>query len=392
MLVVITPSSFKESLPVLEACKAIEEGFNIALERRSKPNQRKEPIALKVIPMADGGNGTLETLANARKSQWHTATVTGPMGQEVTARYITMRNHLWVFEMAEASGLHLVPLGQRNAMQAHTYGVGQLLKLAAQGGAKEVWLGLGGSASTDGGLGALLALGATFSNGYNVTDLLAGRWPAEPYSINLDAVKQTWGSIPLKLLADVENPILGPEGAAAVYGPQKGASPEQVALLDGRLEVWTNALQVATGQQIQQAVHTGAAGGLGAGLKAALNAALCAGAQFMIDQAKVKHWVRQADYVITTEGYLDLTSDRKGTGEVAYMAAQYNVPVICLVGGYDPALVDEHGSFFRAILPIAPGLISYNEAIENAAQNLTRTAFMLANLIITQVDAFTTTR
>lgn len=286
-------------------------------------------------PLSDGGNGLLEACAALEGGALEELHVADPLGRRTRARLLRVGSRA-VVESAEACGLHLVPVGRRDPLTATTRGVGELLSAAARGGATEIILGLGGSGTVDGGTGMARALGWGFLDA-------AGRPLAEGGGAlkalrRIEPPPQPLASR-VVALCDVGNPLLGPQGAARVYGPQKGASPAQVAQLDAALARLAEVLEAQLGLSVAGLVGAGAAGGLGAGARAFLGADLVAGAGWMIERAGLPELLRRADLVLTGEGRFDVQSGMgKVTGRVVEAARSAGVPVLLVCGRVEGAL------------------------------------------------------
>ncbi|CRK55673.1 Glycerate kinase [Alloactinosynnema sp. L-07] len=318
MRVVIAPDCFGGTLTATEAAEAIAEGW-----RRASPD---DELALR--PLADGGPGFVSVIHTAMGGVLHRATVTGPLGSPVAATWL-MRGGVAYIESAEAAGLHLVPAERRPQVCEHvtTRGVGELIAAARDKGAHEIIVGLGGSATTDGGSGALTALGVTGIDGMG-SPLLPG---ALGDCVRVDGVADI-GRAVLIAASDVENPLLGPHGAAATFGPQKGADPAGVERLDRALTTWADSIAAWAGRDVRDTPGAGAAGGLGFALLA-LGAEMKSGADIVSGATNLSASIGWADLVITGEGSFDWQSLRgKLVTRVAGVAAARGVPCLALAG------------------------------------------------------------
>jgi glycerate kinase len=321
MRVVVAPDKFEGSLTAEQAAQAIEAGL-----LRARPDA--EVVRL---PVGDGGAGTLAALL-AAGFEPVPVRATGPTGEPVDAA-IALRGGRAFVEMAEASGLRRLPGGRRAPQDATTYGTGELIRAALDLGARELVLGIGGSATTDGGAGMASALGARFLDeaGHPLPPggaalLRLARIDASGLDPRIEGARVT-------VAADVDNPLVGPQGAAAVYGPQKGASPEDVLLLDSALRRYARVLQSDLGVDLAEAPGAGAAGGLGAGAMAFLGASLQSGIDLVLELVGFDDAVAGADLVVTGEGKIDFQSLRgKAPFGVARAAAAHGVPVVALGG------------------------------------------------------------
>ncbi|WP_336318364.1 glycerate kinase [Streptomyces lavendofoliae] len=357
--VAVAPSGFKESLSAREAAEAIAEGV-----LRVWPDAE-----LDLIPLVDGGEGTAEALAAATGGRLVDRAVTGPLGDPVGSRFALLGDGSAVVEMAAAAGLALVPPGRRDPGVTTTYGVGELIRAALDSGARRVLVGCGDSGTSDGGAGALRALGV------RLLDASGAELPHGGSSLTRLAVLDTRGLDPR--LADTEllvacnpyNVLCGERGVARVFGPQKGATPAQCEELSAALEHWAAALTAACapGVDLRRAPGTGASGGLGAGL-AAVGGRLVPRFEVLLDGLDLGARLGRADLVVTGEGTLDAQTARgKVPGEVARRARAAGVPVLALAGtlgeGAGEAGLDAYES-------IAPGPLSRAQALDRAAELL----------------------
>ncbi|ARK32330.1 glycerate kinase [Halalkalibacter krulwichiae] len=362
MKIVIAPDSFKESLTALAAANAIEEGLKEVL-----------PEAEYVkVPMADGGEGTVQSLVDATEGTIQYAEVTGPLGEKVNAFYGLLGDgKTAVIEMAAASGLELVPQSKRNPMVATTYGTGELIKVALDQGVERIIIGIGGSATNDGGAGMVQALGGKLLDGAGNQIAFGGAGLRELARIDLSELDPRLNGVAIDVACDVNNPLTGPKGASAIYGPQKGATPEQVELLDGYLTQYADIIKRDVGKDIRDVPGAGAAGGLGAGLLAFLPAQLKRGGDLVIEAVGLEQTVRDADLVLTGEGGINhQTIHGKTPICVASVAKKHDVPVIALAGSltHDYTNVYDHG--IDAVFSIVPGAVSLEEALASAYENM----------------------
>lgn len=331
MKILVAPDKFKQALDASRAAAAIAAGL-----RDANPQ-----IELDECPLADGGDGTGRLLAGLRGAQERSTRVHGPLGEEHAARWwYDAEGRAAIIELAEAAGLHGLPDEQRDALRATTRGVGELVITARQAGARHVTLAVGGSATVDGGAGCLQALGWV---------LLDERGRALPVGIgggDLDQVRGLRGphelpDLDLKILADVDNPLVGPRGAAPVFAPQKGALPEHVAQLARNLEHWAAILATYTGRDVSQLPGGGAAGGIAAGLVAALGARLRPGFDEIAQRVQLAQRIAEVDFVLTGEGRIDdQTAGGKVVGGVLRLAQRSGVPVVALCGAWQGDEVD----------------------------------------------------
>lgn len=325
--VLIAPDKFKGS------ATAAEVGEQLAVGIRRVASD----VELTLFPVADGGDGTVDAVVAGGFTR-HEAVVTGPTGDQVRAAY-AIRGETAVIEMAEASGLRQLPDRQLAPLDAGTYGTGQLIRAALDAGAKTIVLGVGGSASTDGGAGMLAALGAQFLDADGRELPGGGAALARLAAANLDGLDSRLSATRVVLASDVDNPLLGEHGAAAVYGPQKGAGPQDVAALEAALAKFVNVLSEPLGEAAEQAAQSpgaGAAGGLGFGALAVLGATRASGIEVLLDVLNFDAALAGATLVITGEGRLDQqTLHGKAPSGVARAAQRRGVPVAAVCGRLD---------------------------------------------------------
>lgn len=379
MKVVIAPDSFKESLPALEVARALAEGVRAACPSAE----------VDLCPMADGGGGTVAAMVAATGGRILSAEVAGPFGEPVRAEFGLLGQGVSaersraasgersraVIEMAAASGLHLVPPGRRNPMLTTTYGTGQLILAALDAGAGEIILGIGGSATTDGGAGCAQAVGVGFADasGRPCTRGLAGGDLKGIARIDLAGRDPRIAAVRTRVACDVTNPLTGPNGAAAVYGPQKGATPEMVRRLDEGLHHLAGLIRRQLGVDVESLPGAGAAGGLGAGLVAFLGARLERGAAIVAEAVGLLERLRGADLCLTGEGRFDSQSlSGKTAVGVAGVARQVGVPVLCLPGQAEAGLADrpQVRAMFAAVNPLAAGDVTVADAMARTRELL----------------------
>lgn len=344
MKIVIAPDSFKESMSAMEAACAIEKGF-----------QKVMPDAEYVkVPMADGGEGTVRSMVDATVGEIRKETVTGPLGTEVEAFYgITWDRKMAVIEMAAASGIHLVPKEKRNPLVTTTKGTGELIRAALDQGVKRIVIGIGGSATNDGGAGMAQALGARLLDRDGNPLGFGGGELSKLDSIDLSQLDPRLKEVHIEVACDVDHPLTGERGASAVFGPQKGATPEMVAILDANLARYAQVVKETLGIDVDPIPGAGAAGGLGAGLVAFLGASLKRGVDVVAEAVQLDKHMAQASLVITGEGKIDgQTIHGKTPVGVAKRAKKYGIPVIGIAGmlGENCDAVYRHG--IDALFPL----------------------------------------
>lgn len=372
MKIVIAPDSFKESLTALEVADAIEMGF-----KKFYPY-----VDYVKIPMADGGEGTVQSLVDALKGKVVERSVTAPLGNKIQAFFgISGDNQTAVIEMAAASGLHLVSPAQRNPLKTTSFGTGELIKAALDLGVKKIILGIGGSATNDAGAGMLQALGVQLLNANNQQIGLGGENLSLISKIDLSKLDSRLQQVEILVACDVDNPLCGEKGASTVFGPQKGATPEIVQQLDRALFHFSDIVQQDLDLNIRDQAGAGAAGGMGGGLLLLPNVQLKAGVQIIIDAVNLNEQIKDADLVITGEGRMDSqTVHGKTPIGVAKAAKLFNKPVIAIVGSLkdDYEVVYEHG--IDAVFPIIRQLKSLDETLKLGRENLISTAQNIARL------------
>lgn len=376
MHIVAALDSFKGSISSLSAGNAV----------RSAAAKVWPEAKVTVCPVADGGEGTVEALCTGLGGQLVSPEVTGPCFEPVTAKYCILPDGITaVIEMAQASGLPLVPAERRNPLHTTTYGVGELILNAVSRGCRRFIVGIGGSATNDGGIGMLSALGVEFLNGEGL--------PVRPTAYGLGEIRKI---LPGKLVpelaecsfrvaCDVKNPLCGELGCSAVFAPQKGASPEDIAKMDADLANYARLAQSFTGKTGVDTAHgAGAAGGLGFAFLNFLNASLEPGIEIVLDQTGLEEKIASADLVITGEGRLDgQTAMGKAPVGIARLAKKHSRPVIALAGGIAPGAEACNDVGIDAFFPIVRGVTTLEEALneENAEKNLEAAAVQVFRLI-----------
>ncbi|HHV56968.1 MAG TPA: glycerate kinase [Firmicutes bacterium] len=362
MRVVIAPDSFKGSLSAWEAAEAMAAGV-----RRLWP--QAETV---LVPMADGGEGTTEALVRATGGRLQEKTVTGPLGEPVRAGFgILGDGETGVIEMAAAAGLYLVPEERRDPRVTTTYGVGELIRAALDAGCRRLVVGIGGSATNDGGVGMAQALGARFTDAAGREIGRGGGSLGELAHIDLTGLDPRLKAVAVRVACDVDNPLCGPRGAAAVYGPQKGATPEMVATLDANLSHLAKVIAQDLGRSVADIPGAGAAGGLGAGLIAFLDASLMAGVEMVIQAVNLPARVAGADLVLTGEGKIDAqTAFGKTPAGVARVAKAAGLPVIAVAGGIGDDVEPVYSCGIDALYPLTPYPLALGEAMRRGGELL----------------------
>lgn len=373
MKIIIAPDSFKESLTALEVANAIEQGFKHVF-----------PYAeFCKVPMADGGEGSVQSLVDATNGSLINVEVTAPLGNKTTAFFgLSGDKQIAFIEMAAASGLHLVPFEQRNPLMTTTFGTGELINAALDYGVKKIILGIGGSATNDGGVGMLQAVGFSFKNAKNEEIGFGGGALNQIDTISLEKRDPRLTQVEFEVACDVDNPLCGERGAAAVFAPQKGATASMVTLLDNALAHFANIVRQKLDIEIADKAGAGAAGGMGAGLLLLPKVQLKAGVQIIIEATNLAEKIQNADLVITGEGQMDAQSIAGKTPiGVAKLAKQFGKPVIAIVGCLrdDYPVVYQHG--IDAVFPIIKQLGSLEETLQSGKENLCSCAENVARLL-----------
>ncbi len=372
MKIVIAPDSFKESLTALEVAEAIEAGLKKVL-----------PDAEYVkVPMADGGEGTVQSLVDATEGRLISAEVCAPLGNKVKAEFgLSGDGRTAIIEMAAASGLHLVPPEARNPLRTTSYGTGELICAALDEGVEKIIVGIGGSATNDGGAGMLQALGALLLDAHHQPIGAGGGCLQDLAAIDLSGLDKRLAGVEIVVACDVDNPMCGEKGASAVFGPQKGATPEMVQALDSGLQHFADIAARDLGLDIQSPAGAGAAGGMGGGVLLLPDARLQAGVQIVMEAVKLAEKVQDADLVITGEGRMDAQSVHGKTPiGVAHTAKAFGKPVIAIVGCLREDYEVVYAQGIDAVFPIIRQLGSLEEILQHGRDNLVSAAQNVARI------------
>ncbi|MEE0420482.1 MAG: glycerate kinase [Lachnospiraceae bacterium] len=374
MRVVIAIDSLKGSLTSLQAGEAVSRGI-----------RRVDPEAdIQVRPLADGGEGTVDALVSGMNGRKRRLTVTGPLGHPVECEYgIIETSNTAVIEMSGAAGITLVAEKDRNPLYTTTYGVGEVIRDAITNGCRTFIVGIGGSATNDGGVGMLQALGYEFRNAEGRAVSPGAIGLEELYSITDENVLPELKECVFKIACDVTNPLCGPAGCSAVYGPQKGATPSMIREMDGWLHNYANLAKKQYDKADPEYPGAGAAGGLGFAFLTFTNAVLESGIQIILEETKLESYIQSADVVITGEGRLDgQTAMGKAPVGVAKMAKKYGKPVIAFAGSVtqDAGACNQNG--IDAFFPILRKIVTLQEAMnpQNAQNNMADTAEQVMRL------------
>lgn len=373
MKIVIAPDSYKESLSAAEVALAIEAGF-----REVFPEAR-----FCRLPVADGGEGTVDAMVAATGGRRIVVQVTGPLGQPVEAFYgLTGDGATAVIEMAAASGLALVPPGLRNPLLTTSFGTGELIRAALDSGARHLIVGIGGSATNDAGAGMLQALGVSLVDGAGEALGPGGGGLGALAQIRIDGLDPRLASCCIEVACDVDNPLTGERGASAVFGPQKGATPAMVQRLDANLAHFAAVLQQALGVAVADVPGAGAAGGMGAALLGVVGARLRPGIEIVTAALGLEAAVADADLVIVGEGRLDAQSlGGKAPLGVARIARRHGKPVIAIAGGLGDDVAALQAQGIEAAFSVVRRPCSLDEALAGAAGNLHAAARNIAAVL-----------
>ena len=370
---VLAPDSFKESMTAKQVCLAMEAGL-----------KRVFPDANYIhVPMADGGEGTTQSLIDATGGEIFTLEVTGPLGTPVEGCYGIMGGgDIAVIEMASASGIHYVNPHTKNPLLTTTWGTGELIRACLDKGIRKIILGIGGSATNDGGAGMAEALGVRFFDKQGERLAPGGGALGDLHRIDISGLDSRLAEVDIQVACDVTNPLCGPQGASAVFGPQKGATPEMVATLDHHLAHYADVISQQLGHEVAATPGAGAAGGLGAGLMAFTHCTLRKGIEIVVEYSGLSAKLAGADYCFTGEGRIDFqTRFGKTPFGVAQTARQHQVPVIAVAG----SIGDDVGALYDAGIDAIFGIIPHAAAIESLLQegttNMERTCENIGRLI-----------
>ena len=370
---VVAPDSFKESMTAKEVCDAMEKGIKEA-------DSAAEVIK---VPMADGGEGTVDSLVDATQGQRVIVEVTGPLGNKISAYYGILGNGTTaVIEMAKASGLEIVEKKKRNPMITTTFGTGELIRDALDHNVKEIIIGLGGSSTNDGGSGMAQALGAKLLDQNNHQIPFGGGNLDKLDKIDISNLDSRLQDVKIILASDVTNPLIGKDGASRVFGPQKVATPEMVEKLENNLQHYAKIVKRDLNKEVALVSGAGAAGGLGAGLIAFTTCEMRRGVDLAIEVTKLEEKIRDADYVFTGEGGTDFqTKFGKTPYGVAKLGKKYHKPVISLAGYLGEGIDSLYSEGFTAIFGIIPGACDLSTALKNGPSNVARTTENIVRLL-----------
>jgi len=364
MKVVVAPNAFKGCLSASEAAAAMAEGITGVVP----------DAEIVQVPVADGGDGLVDVALEALAGEARTVTVSGPLGRPVQARFCYVPAMSFAaIEMALASGLALLSENQRDATKTTTLGTGEMIAAALDLGVSRIAVGIGGSATNDGGVGMATALGVRFLDAEGATVEPVGGALDRIRRIDANGLDPRVESVRFEAVCDVSNPLLGPKGASHVYGPQKGATPAQIEVLDAGLANLAAVIEADLGIDVRDLPGAGAAGGLGAGLCAFLGAELRRGVDLVLDLVGLDQRLEEADLVLTGEGQIDFqTAFGKAPAGVAARARARNIPCLAIAGSIGENLGDLHAIGIDAVFSLCPGPVSLEQAMARGRHFLTR--------------------
>lgn len=370
---VLAPDSFKESMTAKEVCIAMEKGL-----RKIYPD-----ASYIHVPMADGGEGTVQSLVDASSGIIHRKEVSGPLGQPVMAQYgILGDGTTAAIEMASASGIHLVTPDSRDPLRTTTYGTGELIRACLDLGIRKIIIGIGGSATNDGGTGMAEALGAKFLDAQGQPLARGGGDLNKLAHIDVSGLDPRLQEVELIVACDVTNPLCGEHGASRVFGPQKGATPEMVQLLDANLSHYAEVVKQQLGKDIRDVPGAGAAGGLGAGLLIFTQAVLRKGIEIVIEYTGLQGKLDDADVVFTGEGGIDFqTKFGKTPYGVAQAAKEAGKPVIAIAGYVGEGIDTLYTEGIDAVFGIVPGAADLDKLLREGPENVERTMENIARVL-----------
>ena len=370
---VLAPDSFKESMTAKEVCIAMEKGL-----------RKVYPQAKYIhVPMADGGEGTVQSLVDASSGTLYEKEVTGPLGQPVKAQFGILGDGVTAaIEMASASGIHLVTKETKNPLITTTYGTGELIAECLDRGVQQIIIGIGGSATNDGGAGMAEALGVKFLDSEGKSIPRGGGGLDKLATIDVSGLDPRLQEVSLIVASDVTNPLCGEHGASRVFGPQKGATPEMVLQLDNNLAHYSEVIQQQLGKDVRDYPGAGAAGGLGAGLLTFTRSTMQKGIEIVIEHTDLKNKLTEADYVFTGEGGIDFqTKFGKTPYGVAQAAKQLGKKVIAVAGYIGEGIDTLYDEGIDAVFGIVPGAADLDKVLVEGPQNVERTCENIGRLI-----------
>ena len=358
--IILAPDSFKGTMSSIEVCNIMKKAITDSTSN----------VKVIAIPIADGGEGTVDAFLSALGGDKIYLKVRGPFFTEIDSFYGILPDGTAIIEMAAAAGLSLVG-NNLQVGDTTTYGVGKIIKHAVNNGCTKIILGLGGSATNDGGCGAAAALGVIFKDINGKAFIPVGKNLGDIYSIDAKSFNKNYRDIEFVAMCDINNPLSGENGAAAVFGPQKGADAKMIAVLDKGLTNLANVIQKDIGKDISNIAGAGAAGGMGGGMVAFFNCKLQKGIKVMLETVKFEEIVQDADYVFTGEGKIDAQSSMgKVISGVAGITRRYNIPLVALTGNIEENLNEIYEKGVTSIFSINTRPMCFEKAIKHSRKNL----------------------
>ena len=365
MKIVIASDSFKGSCSTFEVAEAIERGIR----------KVQSDVEIIKIPVADGGEGTVDTLVKGTGGMYEKIEVIGSLGKIIKCKYGILHGNIAVIEMAASAGLPLLKEEERNPLITTTYGTGQMIKAALDKGCRKILVGIGGSSTNDGGVGMAQAIGVSFKDKNGKEIGYGGQELARICDIDISNIDPRLKEAEIVIMSDVTNPLCGENGASYIYGPQKGATPDMVKQLDNNLRHYATVIKEKLGSDILDVPGSGGAGGLGAGLIVFCNATVYSGIEKALEINGIDQHLIDADLVITGEGQIDHQSIHgKVPIGVAKRALKYKVPVVAIVGSVGEGASAVYACGVDAIMDIVTKPMTLNEAMENVSKLIEYTA------------------
>jgi glycerate kinase len=377
MNILVAPDSFKDSLSASEASRIISEAISALIPSAS----------IRQIPISDGGEGLLEALLTPLQGTLVSVSVKDPLHRTIDASYgLVDQGKTAIIEMATASGLELLSIEERNPLITSTYGTGELIKNALDKGCTKIIIGLGGSATNDGGIGMIKALGGLFLDQYNQEIPDGGGALSTLHSIDLSGLDKRLQQVAIVCACDVDNPLTGPSGASYVYAKQKGASDNMLAVLDSNLSNYATVIKATLNKDLEHISGTGAAGGTAMGLLAFLDATLTPGIALITELLHLEKHIKEAQLVVTGEGKIDIqTLHGKTIMGIASLAKKHSIPVLVFTGSIGHGISEIYDQGVTAIFSIVSEPMSLETAIKNAAEYLKTSVTNVFSSLNTQI-------
>ena len=361
MKILLAPDSFKGTMTSMEIISFLEEAATLHFD----------PLEIVKLPLADGGEGTVDTLLFIKGGKYEWAEVTGPLGEKVKAKYGIIEDKTAVIEMAQASGLPLIDRKDRNPLLTTTYGTGELIKDAIEKGIRNFIIGIGGSATNDGGIGALQALGVKFLDEKGNEIGFGGKELGKIKHIELENIDRRIKESNFIVMCDVDNPLTGDRGASFVFGPQKGATKEMLEILENGMRNYAEVIRNELGINVNEIPGAGAAGGLGAALHCFLGAQLKPGIDTILDFANFDEMLKGVDFVVTGEGKMDKQSIfGKAPSGIAKRCRKYGTKAVAIVGSMGEGAEEIYKYGIESIMPTVNKEMSLDEALSRAKELL----------------------